>query len=96
MKTIINNFTYLIAILFVAVSCDTFETDLDVQDDSFIATGNHTLKFVEELKRINKEGPKQFDQPIIKEKAAHNKNLFEKRSNTDSLLNEIKRWFEIK
>lgn len=74
----------------------SFETDLDVQDDSFIATGNHTLKFVEELKRINKEGPKQFDQPIIKEKAAHNKNLFEKRSNTDSLLNEIKRWFEIK
>jgi len=32
MKKIINNFTYLIAILFVVVSCDTFETDLEVRN----------------------------------------------------------------
>ena len=51
MKTIINNFTYLIAILFVAVSCDTFETDLDVKnqenpDDAILTSDPVALEAV--------------------------------------------------
>ena len=51
MKKIINNFSYLIAILFVAASCDTFETDLDVKnqenpDDAILTSDPVALEAV--------------------------------------------------
>ena len=51
MKKIINNFTYLIAILFVAVSCDSFETDLEVRnlenpDDAILTSDPIALEAV--------------------------------------------------
>lgn len=72
----------------------SFENDINVQQDSYWSHIKNVTKLVDELDRINKEGPGLFDNKIVQEKVRYNQDLFYKRTTTDRLLSKVKEWYQ--
>ena len=66
----------------------------DIQQDFNWAYVKNVTKLVDELDRINKEGPGLFDNKIVQEKVRHNQDLFYKRTTTDRLLSKLREWYQ--